>query len=136
LLQKRNYRAERLPSLIKNGQPQKAGDRNRCFFEASRMHKYNGKYDFSYSTGDTHFICYATGDNPLGPFTYQGIILQPVQGWTNQASIVQFKGKWYIFYHDTQLSGKTHLRNVKVTELHYHPDGSIEPITTFREKNK
>jgi hypothetical protein len=118
--------------IDKAGRPLLAGDHDRRFFEASWMHKYRGKYYLSYSTGDTHFICYATGDNPHGPFTYQGVILQPVQGWTSHESIVQVSGKWYIFYHDTQLSGKTHLRNVKVTELHYLPDGRILPITTCK----
>lgn len=120
--------------LDKDGKLLTAGDHNRRFFEASWMTKHNGKYYFSYSTGDTHFICYATGDNPLGPFTYQGVMVNPVQGWTNHESIVDFKGKTYLFYHDTQLSGKTHLRNVKVTELHYNADGSIEPVTTFEVK--
>jgi hypothetical protein len=99
------------------------------FFEAAWMHKYNGKYYFSYSTGDTHNICYAIGDSPYGPFTYKGIVLSPVTGWTNHHSIVEFKGKWYLFYHDVQLSGKTHLRNVKVTELKYNPDGTIQTVT-------
>lgn len=103
-------------------------DNDKRFFEASWVHKYNGKYYFSYSTGDTHFICYAIGDNPMGPFTYKGVILNPVQGWTNHHSIVEVNGKWYLFYHDVQLSGKTHLRNVKVTELHYNPDGTIQTI--------
>lgn len=110
------------------GKPLMAGDHNRRFFEASWMHKYNGKYYFSYSTGDTHFIAYAIGDNPYGPFTYKGVVLNPVQGWTNHHSIVEINNKWYLFYHDTQLSGKTHLRNIKVTELNYRPDGSIETI--------
>ncbi len=117
--------------IDKEGKPLMAGDHKRRFFEASWMHKYNGKYYFSYSTGDTHFIAYAIGNNPLGPFTYQGVILNPVQGWTNHHSIIEFKGKWYLFYHDTQLSGKTHLRNVKVTELHYTPEGMIETVTAF-----
>jgi hypothetical protein len=55
--------------IIEWGKPLLAGDNNRRFFEASWMHKYKDKYYFSYSTGDTHFICYATGDNPYGPFT-------------------------------------------------------------------
>lgn len=114
--------------LDENGKLLLAGDNNRRFFEASWVHIFNGKYYFSYSTGDTHFICYATGDNPYGPFTYQGVILQPVEGWTNHHSIVEFEGKWYLFYHDTQLSGKTHLRNVKMTELKYNEDGTIQPI--------
>ena len=115
--------------LDENGKPLLAGDHKRRFFEASWMHKYNGKYYFSYSTGDTHFIAYATGAHPLGPFTYKGVILNPVKGWTNHHSIIEYKGRWYLFYHDTQLSGKTHLRNIKVTELNYRADGSIETIT-------
>mgnify|MGYP000866738220 CR=1 FL=1 len=108
-------------------------DNNRRFFEASWMHKYKGKYYFSYSTGDTHYICYATGTSPYGPFTYKGVILNPVIGWTNHHSIVEFKGKWYLFYHDSSLSGgKTHLRCTKVTELHYNDDGSIQTITAYK----
>jgi hypothetical protein len=103
------------------------------FFEASWMHKYNGKYYFSYSTGDTHKICYAIGNNPYGPFTYAGVLLNPVDGWTNHQSIIEKDGKWWLFYHDVQLSGKTHLRNVKVTELHYNPNGTIQPVTTFKQ---
>lgn len=122
-----------LQLLDENGQPLLAKDNDRRFFEAAWLHKYNDKYYFSYSTGDTHKIVYAIGDSPLGPFTYKGVILNPVQGWTNHHSIVEHNGKWYIFYHDTQLSGKTHLRNIKVTELTHKPDGSIETITAYRQ---
>ncbi len=118
--------------LDKDGKPLLGKDHNRRFFEASWMHMYNGKYYFSYSTGDTHFICYATGTSPLGPFTYQGVVLNPVVGWTNHQSIVEFMSKWYLFYHDTEVSGgKTHLRNVKVTELHYNADGSIKTVDAY-----
>jgi hypothetical protein len=116
-----------------DGKPLLAGDNTRRFFEAAWMHKYNGKYYLSYSTGDTHFICYAIGDNPYGPFTYKGVILNPVLGWTNHHSIIEFKGKWYLFYHDCELSkGKTHLRNVKVTELKYNADGTIQTISAYK----
>lgn len=112
-----------------NGEPLKAGDHDRRFFEASWMHKYNGKYYFSYSTGDTHLLCYATGDNPYGPFIYQGVILTPVVGWTTHHAICEFKGKWYLFHHDSRPSGgKTWLRSLKVVELEYLPDGSIKTI--------
>jgi hypothetical protein len=115
-----------------NGKPLLVQDNTRRFFEAAWMHKYNGKYYLSYSTGDTHFICYAIGDNPYGPFTYKGVILKPVLGWTNHHSIIEFKGKWYLFYHDSTLSGgKTHLRNIKMTELEYNKDGSIKTIEPY-----
>ena len=103
-------------------------DHDRRFFEAAFVHQYQGKYYFSYSTGDTHNIAYATGSSPYGPFTYQGVILKPVKGWTNHHSIVEQNGKWYLYYHDVEISGRTHLRNIKVTELKYRPDGSIETI--------
>ena len=120
--------------LDEKGKPLTAGDNSRRFFEASWMHKYRGKYYFSYSTGDTHFIVYGTGDSPYGPFTYRGRILEPVLGWTNHHSIVEFKGRWYLFYHDSQLSGgQTHLRNVKVVELKYRDDGTIGTIDAYRE---
>lgn len=116
------------------GRPLTAGDSARRFFEASWLHKYNGSYYYSYSTGDTHLIVYATGTSPYGPFTYKGRILEPVLGWTSHHSIVEFQGKWYLFYHDAQTSGgQTHLRNIKVTELAYRPDGSIETIDAYRE---
>lgn len=120
--------------LDENGEEILAGDNKRRFFEASWVHKYNGKYYFSYSTGDTHFICYATGDSPYGPFTYQGIILKPVIGWTSHHSICEVEGKWYLFYHDSSLSkGVTHLRSIKVTEITYNEDGTIIPINPYRE---
>ncbi|HEX7017051.1 MAG TPA: glycoside hydrolase family 43 protein [Cyclobacteriaceae bacterium] len=120
--------------LDENGNPILGGDHDRRYFEAPWMHKYNGTYYLSYSTGDTHYIVYATGDNPYGPFTYRGVVLNPVIGWTNHHSIVEFNGKWYLFYHDSSLSGgKTHLRCVKVTELKYRPDGSIETVNAYVE---
>lgn len=115
--------------LDENGKPLTAGDTARRFFEASWMHQYKGKYYFSYSTGDTHLICYAIGDNPYGPFTYQGVILTPVVGWTTHHSIIEFKGKWYLFHHDCVPSGgKTWLRSLKVVELEYNADGTIKTI--------
>ena len=109
-----------------------AGDNNRRFFEAAWLHKHQEKYYFSYSTGDTHFICYAVGDSPYGPFTYQGKILNPVVGWTSHHSICSIKGKDYLFYHDSSLSnGVTHLRSIKMTEIKYRDDGTIITINPY-----
>ena len=117
-----------------NGQPLLQGDTDRRFFEASWVHKYNGKYYFSYSTGDTHYLCYAIGDSPYGPFTYAGRILEPVVGWTSHHSICAFENKWYLFYHDSSLSkGVTHLRSVKVTELIHDENGFIKTIKPYND---
>ena len=55
----------------------------------------------------------------------------PVQGWTNHHSTIKIADKWYLFYHDTQLSGKDFLRNVKFSEMFHNSDGSIKTITTL-----
>ena len=116
------------------GVPLLGTDNNRRFFEGAWVHKFNGKYYLSYSTGDTHYIAYATGDSPYGPFTHKGVVLAPVLGWTTHHSIVQHHGKWYLFYHDSQLSGgKTYLRNIKVTELLHNDDGSIQTVDAYFE---
>lgn len=123
---------KKIKILDENGNVLLAGDHERRFFEASWMHKYNGKYYFSYSTGDTHLICYAIGDSPYGPFTYQGIILEPVVGWTSHHSICEVAGKWYLFYHDSSLSkGVTHLRSIKVAEINYDKNGKIITLKPY-----
>jgi hypothetical protein len=124
-------KAEDVVLVDKDGKQLLGKDHDRRFFEGAYMHKFNGKYYFTYSTGDTHFLAYAIGDKPTGKFVYQGTFLKPVQGWTTHHSIVEFKGKWYLFYHDTQLSNQNHLRNVKVTELDHKADGSIGLIDPF-----
>ena len=117
-----------------------ADDHERRFFEAAWMHKYQGKYYFSYSTGDTHNICYAVGESPYGPFVYRGKVLEEkhVTGWTTHHSFVEVpRGKltgeegvegtkWYLFHHDCELSGGTdHLRSVKVKEVKYDDKGDL-----------
>lgn len=114
--------------LDENGEPLKASDPHR-FFEASWMHKHNGKYYFSYSTGDSHYLCYAIGDSPYGPFTFKGVILDPVVGWTTHHSIVKFKDEWFLFYHDCVPSNDTTwLRSLKVQKLYYNDDGTIKKV--------
>ena len=112
-----------------NGVPLTSGDEERRFFEAPWVHKYNGKYYLTYSTGTTHYLVYAVSDFPGGPFIYQGRVLEPVLGWTTHPSIIEYEGDWYLFYHDCELSGGIdHLRNVKYARLTYRQDGSIVPI--------
>jgi len=127
----------RIEILGENGELLKASDTDKRFFEASWMHKFNGKYYFSYSTGDTHNLCYAEGDDPFGPFTYKDVLLEPVIGWTNHHSVVEFRGKWYLFYHDSTISGgHTQLRGIKFTELEISEDGTITPMSAYHTEEE
>jgi beta-xylosidase len=113
------------------------------FFEAVWVHKQNGKYYLSYSGKGR--ILYAMSDNILGPYEFKGTILQRVNSGTNHHSIVQFKGKWYLFYHTADLSRqkipedskewKFHKkrRSICVDELYYNPDGTIREVVMTKE---
>jgi arabinoxylan arabinofuranohydrolase len=120
------------------------------FFEAVWVHKYNGTYYLSYSTwGEKGVtgpqIVYATSKNVLGPYTYQGVILDEVTSGTNHHSIVQFKGKWYLFYHTSDLflertpedspemKYRPYRRSICVDRLYYNPDGTIRKVIPTRE---
>jgi beta-xylosidase len=108
------------------------------FFEAVWVHKYNGKYYMSYSGKGK--ILYAMSDQVLGPYEFKGAILEKVNSGTNHHSIVQYKGKWYLFYHNADLALKNippeseerkyvkWRRSVCVEPLHYNPDGSIQKV--------
>ncbi|EFQ27539.1 glycosyl hydrolase family 43 [Colletotrichum graminicola] len=106
--------------------PLLADDQDRRFFEAPWMHKKGDTYYFSYSTGTTHYLVYATSKSPLGPFTYAGRILEPVVGWTTHHSILEYKDQWWLFFHDASLSnGTDYLRNVRFEPIFYDKDGKL-----------
>lgn len=118
--------------LDEHGNPLRADDHARRFFEGPWVHKHAGRYYLSYSTGNTHLLCYAVSESPYGPFTYEGVILTPVVGWTTHHSICAFEGQWYLFYHDAlQSGGVTHLRTAKCTALHHDAEGRIRTIDPY-----
>ncbi|MCL2488675.1 MAG: family 43 glycosylhydrolase, partial [Oscillospiraceae bacterium] len=64
---------------------------------------------------------------PKGLWEYKGSILKPTgTGDTSHGSMVEFKGRWYIFYHNAEL-GAGNLRSVCVDEITFNPDGTINP---------
>jgi hypothetical protein len=74
---------------------------------------------------------YSTGDNPLGPFTMTGVIMDesPSGCWTNHHSVIQFKNQWYLFYHDMDYSPRfDKARAVRADSLFFNSDGSIRKV--------
>ena len=94
------------------------------FFEASSIRKIKDKYVFIYSrfTKDGEFglpttnytLAYAYSDQPLGPWTYGGTIIDGrgreineqgdtiasgVVSGNTHGSICEVNGQWYVFYH-------------------------------------
>jgi hypothetical protein len=74
---------------------------------------------------------YATSNKPMGPFKPAGVIMDesPSGCWTNHHSIVQYKGQWYLFYHDKDLSPKFDKnRSIRADSLSFNEDGTIKKV--------
>jgi len=106
--------------------------------EGPFMFERNGIYYLTYPHVENKIerLEYATGDNPLGPFKFAGVIMDesPINCWTNHHSIIQVKNQWYLFYHHNDYSPKfDKARSVRIDSLFFNADGSIKKVTpTFR----
>lgn len=94
------------------------------FFEASSIRKIKDKYVFIYSRwsadgdfglpGTNYTLAYAYSNNPMGPFTYGGTIIDcrgrqtapdgstyvtATHTGNTHGSIAEIGGQWYVFYH-------------------------------------
>ncbi|MFF2093133.1 family 43 glycosylhydrolase [Paenibacillus sp. NPDC058174] len=101
------------------------------FHEASWVFKRNGIYYLMYSDNNPsgNQMRYATSSNPLGPWTNRGVILDPVKNsGTSHGSIVEYKGNWYMFYHNAEISSNGTLRSVCVDQLYFNADGTIKKV--------
>ena len=104
--------------------------------EAPFMFKRGSKYYFVYSNGwdKTSAQVYAMGDNPMGPFTYAGPVMEHAAGVTQHGSVIDFHGKWYVFYHNTDLSkGNSFRRSVCCDELTFDKDGKINMVKATKQ---
>jgi hypothetical protein len=108
------------------------------FFEAPWLFKRNGTYYMAYAgnnagpdsacTPARYHACIAYGTAPtaLGPWTYRGVVLDPVSSTTSHPGVIQYKGQWYLVYHTADAQGGGHFRrSVAIDTLQW--DDSVRP---------
>ncbi|SEU19176.1 family 43 glycosylhydrolase [Paenibacillus sp. NFR01] len=105
------------------------------FHEAAWVFKRNDVYYLTYADNleGNNRMRYATSRSPLGPWTSRGIFLEPTGCSTTHGSVTEFKGKWYLFYHNQAVSGEGTLRSVCIDELDFAEDGAILTVTQTKE---
>lgn len=105
------------------------------FKEGPFAFERNGKFYLTYpwvrKENGTECLAYAMSDKPMGPYEYKGIIMKEHENgcWTNHHSIVEYKGQWYLFYHNNAYSpwfDKN--RSVCADSLFFNPDGTIQEV--------
>lgn len=105
------------------------------FHEGSSMRKRNGIYYYVYPCiyRDNRPTClaYATSENPLGPFTYRGVIIDNAkcdpQSWNIHGCIECFEEQWYVFYHRSSKNSQ-YGRRLCVEPIHFNEDGTIDEV--------
>ncbi len=95
--------------------------------------EYNGNYylTYPYVREKTEVLGYAMSKNPMGPYEYKGIIMPEHENgcWTNHHSIVNYKGQWYLFYHQNAFSpSDDKRRSVQIDKLYFNADGTIKEV--------
>ncbi|MBN1796212.1 MAG: family 43 glycosylhydrolase [Sedimentisphaerales bacterium] len=121
------------PEIKENIQKKFGGDG--VFGEAPWVFKYKGKYYMLYSNGwaSDSTLIYGISDDPMGPFTYMGKVMTPVDCWTSHGSIIKFREYWYIFYHTMELSKNNYRRCICVDRLVFNEDGTIKITTPTKQ---
>jgi len=75
---------------------------------------------------------YATSSSPMGPYQWGGVIMdESASGcWTNHHSLLEWKGQWYLFYHDQDMSPSfDKRRSIRADQLFFNDDGTIQKVT-------
>jgi arabinoxylan arabinofuranohydrolase len=105
------------------------------FHEGGYMIKHNGIYYFVYAalsmSNMASCISYSTSSSPWGPFKYGGVIINNDHcdpgNWNNHGSLVEFNGKWYVFYHRATHGSYT-MRKACLEPIAFNEDGSIDEV--------
>lgn len=114
------------------------------FFEAPWVFEREGTYYMAYDwkqggsdcTPSNYQACiaYATADDPLGPWEYQGIILRDTSATTVHPSIIEFGDSWYITYHTKDADGGGHFRrSVAIDEVRWDGDRILPVVQTWAD---
>jgi hypothetical protein len=89
---------------------------------------YYALYADNKNEGSGNQMRYAISRTPQGPFSSGGVVLEPTGCDTSHGSICRYKGNWYLFYHNSKISGVGNLRSVCVDQLYFDQDGRIQTV--------
>ncbi len=108
--------------------PQVGVDEHR---EGPFVFKRNGIYYMIYPdhTKPRNQMQYSMSDSPLGPWEPKGVFLEATDVLTMHGSIVEYKGQWYVFYHNGALSkGRNTNRSICFDKVFFNDDGTIQMV--------
>lgn len=115
------------------------------YTEGPWLHKYKGNYYLTYASGSGRggeAIDYAMAKDIRGPWKPCGQLTGSAENsFTIHPGIIEFKGQWYLFYHNATLTldghkGAIGRRSVCVDKFTYNPDGTMQYVPQTNVKAK
>lgn len=111
------------------------------YTEGPWLHKKDSIYYLTYASHGNmqEAIDYATSNSIFGPWTPQGQLTGEAENsFTIHPGIIEFNGKWLLFYHNATLSidginGAIGRRSVCVDEIKYNEDGTMQFVNQTKE---
>lgn len=104
------------------------------FHEGSSVRKRGDTYYYVFtdvSRGKPTCLGYATSKSPLGPFTYQGVIIDNANcdpgSWNNHGCIEKFREQWYVFYHRSSRNSQ-YMRRACAERITFDENGLIPEV--------
>jgi hypothetical protein len=123
------------PNMLEiEGEPMVIGNLpTKGLLEGPFVFERNGIYYLTYPhvENKTERLEYSTSNSATGPFKPAGVILDEAASgcWTVHQSIVEYKGQWYLFYHDQDLSPSFDKnRAIRADKLFFNADGTIRKV--------
>ncbi|MGM9600561.1 MAG: family 43 glycosylhydrolase [Faecousia sp.] len=109
-------------------------EQEHAFHEGSSVRKIGDTYYYLFADshrGKPTALGYATSKSPLGPFTYQGIVIDndgcDPETWNNHGSIECVNGQWYVFYHRSTGNSR-YLRRMCAEPIYIDETGRISEV--------
>jgi len=103
------------------------------------------EFPYAAKIGSSFGIAYMTGDNPMGPFEFRGLVLpNPAEMFglphfnNNHHRMFEFRGIWYIAYHSKLLQAakgvnlEFNYRSIHIDYVNIHRDGRIDVVEGTR----
>ncbi len=136
------FYAKLKPDMISfDGPIQQITPRLQSYVEGPWVYKRADKYYLVYASmkAGNETISYAMADQITGPWTFKGEIVDHADNsFTTHPGVVEFKGQWYMFYHNGAVKkpvdgGGSFRRSVCVDYMYYNDDGTIKPVVQTKE---
>jgi beta-xylosidase len=99
--------------------------------EGPFVFKRKGIYYIIYPNGTKpgNEMCYSISKSPLGPWESKGVFLGSTDVLTTHGSVVEYKGQWYLFYHNGALSGGKNMnRSICFDKVTFNADGTMNMV--------